>query len=258
MTPEERLLDLRRRQMKARLSAATQGGQSPEMAEGMSRLSDMSSNPAVRDDPGAARSAMIGGAQGMTFGFADEMAARVLSAHPDIDYDTALNYLQQEIEAARANRPATTAAAEIAGAVASPVATMGAGFAAGGATLGGQVARGAAVGAAQGAAYGAGSANPGDRLRGAAVGGVAGAVQDSNQPYRPNNSAGDMAGAGAAAGAVAGGMNQRQDRRKMEAQQKQMAAAQAQKATAWQNSYSGCLQGRGYALEAPPVKAPAA
>lgn len=85
----------------------------------------------------------------------------------------------------------------------------------------------------------------GGRAKGAAVGAGAGAIM------------GDT-GAGAAAGAVAGGMNQRQDRRKMEAQQKQMAAAQAQKATAWQASYSSCLQGRGYALEAPPVKAPAA
>jgi hypothetical protein len=85
----------------------------------------------------------------------------------------------------------------------------------------------------------------GGRAKGAAVGAGAGAIM------------GDT-GTGAAAGAVAGGMNQRQDRRKMQAQQKQMAAAQAQKATAWQNSYAGCLQGRGYALEAPPVKAPAA
>lgn len=85
--------------------------------------------------------------------------------------------------------------------------------------------------------------------KGAAVGGVAGAVQDSNQPYRPNNSAGDMAGAGAAAGAVAGGMNQRQDRRKSTAEQKKAAEAQAQKATAWQNNYAGCLQQRGYTLQ---------
>lgn len=85
--------------------------------------------------------------------------------------------------------------------------------------------------------------------KGAAVGGVAGAVQDSNQPYRPNNNAGDMAGAGAAAGAVAGGMNQRQDRRQASASQKKANDAQAQKMTAWQNNYAGCLQQRGYALQ---------
>jgi hypothetical protein len=85
--------------------------------------------------------------------------------------------------------------------------------------------------------------------KGAAVGGVAGAVQDNNQPYRPNDNAGDMAAAGAAAGAVAGGMNQRQDRRKASATQKKQADAEAQKATAWQNNYAGCLQSRGYTLQ---------
>jgi hypothetical protein len=84
----------------------------------------------------------------------------------------------------------------------------------------------------------------GGRAKGAAVGAGAGAIM------------GDT-GTGAAAGAVAGGMNQRQDRRKAQAQQQQMAAAKAQKAAAWQTSYSGCLQGRGYALEAPLVTTPA-
>lgn len=197
MTPEERLLDLRRRQIKARLSGATQGsqGQSAEMQQGMAALSDMTQNPAVQDDPGGVRSAVIGGAQGVTFGFADEMAARVLSLHPEIDYDTALDYLQQEIASARANRPGTTAAAEIAGAIASPVARVGAGFAAGGATLGGQMARGAAVGAAQGAAYGAGSADQGERLQGAAVGGVIGGAVGGAVPVA-------MEGARRAVGAV--------------------------------------------------------
>lgn len=89
--------------------------------------------------------------------------------------------------------------------------------------------------------------------KGAAAGAVVGAVDANNHPYAPDavrdDYIGDKAGAGAAAGAVAGGMNQRQDRRQSQAQQKQAAAAQAQKATAWQNSYAMCLQGRGYVLE---------
>ena len=97
--------------------------------------------------------------------------------------------------------------------------------------------------------------------KGAAAGAVVGAVDANNHPYAPdsvrNDYVGDKAGAGAAAGAVAGGMNQRQDRRASQTQQKQAAAAQSQKATAWQNDYAMCLQGRGYALDQPTVPAPA-
>jgi hypothetical protein len=97
--------------------------------------------------------------------------------------------------------------------------------------------------------------------KGAAAGAVVGAVDNNNHPYAPpsvkDDRVGDAAGAGAAAGAVAGGMNQRQDRRKSQAQQQQAAATQSQKATAWQNNYVGCLQSRGYVLEQAPVTAPA-
>jgi hypothetical protein len=43
-------------------------------------------------------------------------------------------------------------------------------------------------------------------------------------------------------------MNQRQDRRKASAANKQAASAQQQKATAYQNSYAGCLNSRGYTV----------
>jgi hypothetical protein len=88
------------------------------------------------------------------------------------------------------------------------------------------------------------NAPAGGRVRGAAVGAGVGAI------------VGD-AGVGAATGAVAGGMNQRQNRRMSAAQQQQAAAAQSQRATAWMNSNVGCLQSRGYAVEKPPVAAPA-
>jgi hypothetical protein len=89
--------------------------------------------------------------------------------------------------------------------------------------------------------------------KGATAGAVVGAVDANNHPYAPDavrdDYVGDKAGAGAAAGAVAGGMNQRQDRRQSQAEQKQAAAVQSQKATAWQNTYAMCMQGRGYVLE---------
>ncbi len=88
---------------------------------------------------------------------------------------------------------------------------------------------------------------------GAAAGATAGAVQNSQHPYAPpgvkDDHVGNQAAAGAAAGAVAGGMNQRQDRRKASATQKQAEAAEAQKAAAWKTAYGTCLQGRGYALQ---------
>jgi hypothetical protein len=88
--------------------------------------------------------------------------------------------------------------------------------------------------------------------KGATAGAVVGAVQNDDRPYVPDSvkddNIGDAAGAGAAAGAVAGGMNQRQDRRKATATNKQAASAQQQKATAYQNSYAGCLNSRGYTV----------
>lgn len=128
-------------------------------------------------------------------------------------------------------------------------------------------------GATQATGYVPGSAAPvaatqpqvGGRAKGAAKGATAGAVvgtvDANNHPYASeamrDDRVSDAAGAGAAAGAVAGGMNQRQTRRKDKAQQQQAESAQAQKATAWQNSYASCLQSRGYALEQAPVTAPA-
>jgi hypothetical protein len=88
--------------------------------------------------------------------------------------------------------------------------------------------------------------------KGAAGGAVVGAVQNDDRPYVPqgvkDDNMGEAVGAGAAAGAVAGGMNQRHDRRKASAANKQAASAQQQKATAYQNSYAGCLNSRGYTV----------
>jgi hypothetical protein len=87
--------------------------------------------------------------------------------------------------------------------------------------------------------------------RGAAAGAVVGEVQGNNsrapEAVRDEHRE-DQARAGAAAGVVAGGMRTRQNRRQANAQHdaatQQYASAQA----AWQNSYSSCLQGRGYTV----------
>jgi hypothetical protein len=96
----------------------------------------------------------------------------------------------------------------------------------------------------------------GARVRGAARGAAAGAVVGEVQGDRYDNAPDELrdehtrnqAQAGAAAGVVAGGARARQGRRQANAQHEaateQHAAAQA----AWQNSYSSCLQGRGYTV----------
>jgi len=95
----------------------------------------------------------------------------------------------------------------------------------------------------------------GKRLRGAAAGAVAGGVRaeargsdyeawdevddDRKQDYRQ-----EEAQSSARAGAAVGGMASRVDRRQGRRQQGQ----QQQQASAWNQSYSSCLQGRGYTV----------
>lgn len=159
---------------------------SPEMQSALSDLSAMSQKPEVQhDDPGALRSAFVGGAQGATFGFADEIAARLLSMHPQIDYDKALPYLRGEIEDARATHPVVTTGAEIAGAIASPVSKIGSGWAAGANTVGQAATRLGIVGAGQGAAYNFGSGEGGfiERGKDAALGALIGGGVGAAIPY---------------------------------------------------------------------------
>lgn len=160
--------------------------QSPEMTGALSDLSAMSQKPEVQhNDPGAMRSAFVGGAQGATFGYADEIAARLLAMHPNIDYDKALSYLQGEVSDARATHPVITTGSEIAGAVASPISKIGAGWAGGAETLGQAAIRGGVIGAGQGAVYGAGSTD-GDmyeRGKGALIGGGLGGAAGAAVPY---------------------------------------------------------------------------
>lgn len=88
--------------------------------------------------------------------------------------------------------------------------------------------------------------------KGAAVGAIVGEVQGDRYDRVPDavqdEVQGNKAAAGATAGMVAGGMNQRQDRRQSRAEQEKAAKAQEQQATAWHNSFAGCIQARGYGI----------
>lgn len=140
---------------------------------------------------GRAGSAMVGLAQGATFGLADEAAAAITApfnkwfgnAESWRDaYRQAHDVQQQNIESAKAAYPGTALGGELASGLGGGLA-----LAKGGVTLmnqarglGSNLLRGGAEGAAYGAAYGAGQANPGERLEGAQsgalMGGAGGAV----------------------------------------------------------------------------------
>lgn len=120
-------------------------------------------------------------AQGLTFGFADEIEAAVRSAVSDKTYEEEVGKIRKDIEAFREKDPMAAYGTEIA---ASAVLPFGAARTAG--MIGGKAAQAAkAIGqrtaaapilssAAGGAAYGAGAAESGDTLEGALTGGLLG------------------------------------------------------------------------------------
>ena len=127
-------------------------------------------------DPGAMAAMLLGGAQGATLGYGDEMAAVLASLSPNMTYDEALAGLRQGLGDARAARPVTAYGSEIAGSL---VPGAGIGKAAMGAnSLGGAMLRGAGVGAATGAVQGFGMGEGGadGRVGSALVGGAMGGL----------------------------------------------------------------------------------
>ena len=105
-------------------------GRALAQPDGMSELSgafQQAVTPRAPDAPGAykpatARHAAVGGLlQGLTFGLGDELAARVASIHPGIDYEEARPFFRKDLEKSRQDRPYITTGAEIAGAIAAPV-----------------------------------------------------------------------------------------------------------------------------------------
>ncbi len=133
-------------------------------------------------DPGILHSAIAGLNQGTMLGWGDEIAARIVSMHPEITYEEALASARGTLDAARDARPVLTYGSEIGGAILAPGAAAAGRAAMAPASLGGRVAAGAATGAVQGGIYGAGTAEEGSRRQGAVVGGVIGGAAGAAVP----------------------------------------------------------------------------
>lgn len=99
----------------------------------------------------------------------------------------------------------------------------------------------------------------GKRLKGAAAAAVGSSVRteargsqyeawDKADDDRKGDYKKNQAESAARAGAAVGGIQARQGRRETRRHQGQQQQAQAQKASAWDQSYKACLQGRGYAV----------
>lgn len=155
---------------------------SPERAAEQAKI-DLPLEQQLRD-PGAFRSVVAGGLQGVTLGWGDEMVAKIVSSLPasmmsngkQISYDDALKIVRSERDNARIARPITSAAAEVGGALLVPMPGGGA------TSLPAAMGKGALIGGTAGAISGAGNADGTieDRImgagKGAAVGGFIGAA----------------------------------------------------------------------------------
>lgn len=136
------------------------------------------------DEPkmSAGNAALTGALQGATFGFGDEIMARIGSLAPDLTYDEIMAAAKEDIAKARKDRPAASITGELAGGLATGVAG---GLTKAGSALASSLGRGgiipriaksAGVGATSGAVYGAGTAEQGQRLPGAGSGAIVGGV----------------------------------------------------------------------------------
>ena len=109
-------------------------------------------------------------AQGLTFGWSDELAARLRSMTSDETYEEALAAERRNIERFREQNPKLSLGAEVAGGFAPPARLL---------SLGGKAintGRAITAGTVGGGLYGAGASEEGDRLTGAAVGGSLGGI----------------------------------------------------------------------------------
>lgn len=121
-------------------------------------------------------SGLMGAAQGLTFGFGDEIAAGVQGLIPGgDDYETALRKRRRDFANAQADNPNAYVAGDVGGSVAGALIPGGA--AVRGAGLLSRVGRGAALGGAGGALRGAGDGTDAEsRASGALRGGATGAA----------------------------------------------------------------------------------
>ncbi len=133
-------------------------------------------------DKGAVHAALGGALQGMTLGFGDELMARALSLHPQIDYDKALPYIRGDMERSRSDHKVASVGGEVAGGVAGALLTPIGRLGSGAATLAGNIGRGAATGAGLGFVSGFGNSEGGadnrtkDAMWSALIGGGIGAA----------------------------------------------------------------------------------
>lgn len=130
--------------------------------------------------PGIGESVVRGAAQGLTFGYADEIAARLRSVGDKRSYREIRDDIRRQDKAAEEANPIAFGVADVLGSLAPAVVTGGA---AAGARVGGTVARTALAGAAEGALAGSGYSEAdtiegvlADAAKGAAIGGVTGAI----------------------------------------------------------------------------------
>lgn len=134
------------------------------MDQALSSLSDTWQKGELQAPLSQGRAAIVGGAQGATFGFADEIVGGLLALHPRIDYDTARDYLRDEVDDAREYYPKTALAGEIGGSIAVP-GKAAANFINKGKDTVGRMVRGALTGGTTGAVYGYGSGEGGAEER---------------------------------------------------------------------------------------------
>ena len=146
---------------KAELIAKAKSGTltlSPEREAQQAEINATMGRPRV--DPGPVGSALIGAADTMTAGFADEILAGAMSPFTDQTYAETRDGLRNMQSDAEHFNPKTTLGAGLAGAVALPVGAMGTGG-----KIGWRVAKGAATGAGLSGMYGFGSGEDGFKSR---------------------------------------------------------------------------------------------
>ncbi|MGL4309270.1 MAG: hypothetical protein ACRCSU_02200, partial [Paracoccaceae bacterium] len=114
----------------------------------------------AENDQGAAMAGAGGVAQGGTFGLSDEIAARIQSIRPGLDYGQALAIERGRMDAAREQHPVAAYGGEVAGAVAVPVGAIGTNG-----SLAARAGKSSALGAILGGLYGFGAGEGGAASR---------------------------------------------------------------------------------------------
>jgi len=132
----------------------------------------LDSRPSPPPQVSKTESALRGGAQGLSFGFADEATARLESITKDVPYEKALEETRAAYRQAQEANPITYTGSEIAGGVL-PALIPGVGQATAGASLGRLAAIGAGTGALSGLGYSEGE-TAGQIARDVAIGGALG------------------------------------------------------------------------------------